>query len=91
MTSAIYTSVCIAIAILSYVFSNALHCLYRIVYQCSLHKGITFNLRQVVLITACNDHSNGTRAEPDLVSCGGGCSCMLLVQPSATCSNAVWS
>ena len=45
-------------------------------------------LVQIALIAVLIGHSNGTRAGPDLVGHGGGCSCMLLVQPTSTCPDA---
>ena len=41
-------------------------------------------------IDCCISHSNGTRDGPDLVCGGGACGCsyMLLVQPTPTCTNA---
>ena len=41
-------------------------------------------------IDCCIGHSNGTCADPDLVSNGGGsCNCMLFLDPAPTCPDAV--
>ena len=39
-------------------------------------------------IHCCIGHSNDTHAGPDLISGGGDCSCMLLLHPAPTCSDA---
>ena len=39
-------------------------------------------------IDCCIGHSNRTRAGPDLVGDSGDCSCMSLVQPTPTCTDA---
>ena len=41
------------------------------------------NLASCIIVASCI----GTRAGPDLVDCGGGSSCLLLLHPSLTCTD----
>ena len=47
---------------------------------------LPFTCSYASCIDCCIGHSNGSLAGPDLVGDGGGCTCMLLVQPTPACT-----